>query len=387
MSVQRSRQLLAEVYAQLVSDKAALKALAATNQPLRVYAHDLAALTQQPNEVLGATDADVKETDRWLDEVEGMNGSLEKLDKELSLRTFLSGNRVTAADYSLFASLYDVVSTLPPGAQHAHPSLARYFSHMSHLAAGAQLDPPVVPFEPAFEGFPKIARGAGKEKKSKGEGQPSETQPEAAAGKQKKAKADKGGKGGKGAAVPVPDAGPQPSMVDMRVGRIVDIGKHPDADALYLEKVDFGEPEGPRTILSGLVNFVPIDEMRDRMVVGICNLKPVAMRGIKSYGMLLCATSKDGKEGGIDPVSPPEGSVPGDVIFVDGYQGMQPLEQMNPKKKVFEAIQPDYMTTDTKQAAWYGPLPDAPDGDKAPLLLCTERGPCFSKKFAGATLS
>lgn len=38
--------------------------------------------------------------------------------------------------------------------------------------------------------------------------------------------------------------------------------------------VDVGE-EQPRTILSGLVQNVPIEEMRDRMVITMCNLKPV----------------------------------------------------------------------------------------------------------------
>jgi len=28
---------------------------------------------------------------------------------------------------------------------------------------------------------------------------------------------------------------PQPSMIDLRIGKIVEISKHPDADSLYLE--------------------------------------------------------------------------------------------------------------------------------------------------------
>ena len=40
--------------------------------------------------------------------------------------------------------------------------------------------------------------------------------------------------------------------------------KHPDAESLYVEKIDLGEPSGPRTIVSGLVDFVPIEEMKDR---------------------------------------------------------------------------------------------------------------------------
>lgn len=46
----------------------------------------------------------------------------------------------------------------------------------------------------------------------------------------------------------------------------------------------------PRTIVSGLVNYVPIEEMKDRMVVVLCNLKPAKMRGVESCGMVLCAS-------------------------------------------------------------------------------------------------
>ena len=35
-----------------------------------------------------------------------------------------------------------------------------------------------------------------------------------------------------------------------RVGRIVEISQHPDAEKLYVEKIDLGEPT-PRTIVSG----------------------------------------------------------------------------------------------------------------------------------------
>jgi tRNA-binding EMAP/Myf-like protein len=37
--------------------------------------------------------------------------------------------------------------------------------------------------------------------------------------------------------------------------------KHPEADSLYVEQIDVGESE-PRTIVSGLVNFVPLEKMQ-----------------------------------------------------------------------------------------------------------------------------
>ncbi len=35
----------------------------------------------------------------------------------------------------------------------------------------------------------------------------------------------------------------------------------------------------PRVVVSGLARFVPLEQLQDRMVVVLCNLKPVNMRG------------------------------------------------------------------------------------------------------------
>ena len=50
------------------------------------------------------------------------------------------------------------------------------------------------------------------------------------------------------------------SRLDLRVGKIVGVKKHPDADSLYIEEVDVGEGQ-VRTIVSGLVKHVPIEEV------------------------------------------------------------------------------------------------------------------------------
>jgi tRNA-binding EMAP/Myf-like protein len=46
------------------------------------------------------------------------------------------------------------------------------------------------------------------------------------------------------------------------VGKILKAWKHPEADSLYVEEVDVGEAEGPRTICSGLVKYVPEEELQ-----------------------------------------------------------------------------------------------------------------------------
>lgn len=136
--------------------------------------------------------------------------------------------------------------------------------------------------------------------------------------------------------------------LDFRVGKIVEVSKHPDAESLYLEKIDCGEAQ-PRTVVSGLVKFVPIEEMQNRMVVVMCNLKPAKMRGVTSEAMVMCASTPEK----VEVLSPPPTAVPGDLVHCDGYV-RNPEPQLNPKKKVFETCAPDLTTNDSLQACYKG---------------------------------
>lgn len=136
--------------------------------------------------------------------------------------------------------------------------------------------------------------------------------------------------------------------LDMRVGRIVEVAKHPDADSLYVEQIECGE-DRPRTVVSGLVKFVPIEQMQGRMVVILCNLKPAKMRGVLSEAMVMCASSPEA----VEVLTPPAGSVPGDLVHCDGYV-RAPDAQLNPKKKIFETCAPDLKTNDALAACYKG---------------------------------
>ncbi|KAH9544447.1 hypothetical protein CY35_13G120400 [Sphagnum magellanicum] len=64
------------------------------------------------------------------------------------------------------------------------------------------------------------------------------------------------------AAVAAADVASDLDLLDIRVGKILKAWKHPEADSLYVEEVDVGEAEGPRTICSGLVKYVPEEELQ-----------------------------------------------------------------------------------------------------------------------------
>ncbi|MDR1466174.1 MAG: methionine--tRNA ligase [Treponema sp.] len=79
--------------------------------------------------------------------------------------------------------------------------------------------------------------------------------------------------------------------VDLRVAQIVNVERHPNADKLYIETLDVGGET--RIIVSGLVPFYKPDELLNKHIVVVYNLKPVRLRGVESRGMLLAASTKD----------------------------------------------------------------------------------------------
>ncbi|KAI6122500.1 hypothetical protein EDD16DRAFT_1477244 [Pisolithus croceorrhizus] len=378
----------------------------------------------------GKTDADKAEVIGWIDKVAVGDAAkaenFQDLDAFLTPRTYVVSNYFTAADVALYGALHPTLSQLQPSQYYATPAITRYFDHIqlkpSVLSAARALSPAfsLVTFD--LDSAPKIERKAELPKKKEKPPKPTDQQPQGTENaenvrdtevskegatvsnkeqkppKEKKEKKEKNkdtgaatqaeGSKKKGGTAPAKkpaedDGEPVPSMIDMRVGHIVDVKKHPDADSLYIEQIDLGEETGPRTVVSGLVNYIPIERMRDKYLVAICNLKPANMRGVKSFAMVLAATSKDGKEGGIELIQPPPGAKPGDRVYFEGpeYENAQPLSQLNPKKKIFETIQPGFTTLETKEAAWINP------DTKSAHRIRTKDGVCVAPTFVGASLS
>jgi methionine--tRNA ligase beta chain len=141
------------------------------------------------------------------------------------------------------------------------------------------------------------------------------------------------------------------SRVEMRVGKILEVSKHPEADSLYVEKVDCGEESGPRTIVSGLVKYCTAEHLLNREVVVLMNLKPRALKGITSNGMLLCASSADHSQ--VDPLAPPRGCAVGDQITFQGHQ-VAPMAAGNRASKAFSKIAADLFVDAEGRATYQG---------------------------------
>ena len=100
-----------------------------------------------------------------------------------------------------------------------------------------------------------------------------------------KAAGDAGGgqaKGGEPAGTPCLDTASDDviTCLDIRVGELKNVRRHPAAEKLYVEDIDIGE-ETPRQVCSGLVDYIPQDQMEGPCLV-VCNLKSRKMQGTDS---------------------------------------------------------------------------------------------------------
>jgi methionyl-tRNA synthetase len=82
--------------------------------------------------------------------------------------------------------------------------------------------------------------------------------------------------------------------VDLRVGQVVSAERVKGADKLLHMKIDIGE-EQPRTIVAGIAESYPPEELLGRKVVIVANLHPRKLRGIESNGMIVAASLEGGK--------------------------------------------------------------------------------------------
>jgi methionyl-tRNA synthetase len=99
--------------------------------------------------------------------------------------------------------------------------------------------------------------------------------------------------------------------VELRVARITEIRKHPEAEKLYIETVDLGTER--RQIVSGLVPYYKEEELSGRNVILVANLKPAMLRGVESNGMLLAA-----QEGKTVEVLFADHASPGERVLLSG---------------------------------------------------------------------
>lgn len=156
------------------------------------------------------------------------------------------------------------------------------------------------------------------------------------------------------------------AALNLKVGKVVDVQQHPNADKLYLMKVDVGKTI---TMVSGLKEFYSADELKKKVLVIVTNLEPATIRGVKSEGMLLAA-----EEGDQLALLTPERDLPSGTQIASG---MEPGEKMVPFK--------EFQKLEIRAGK---PVP----GDSGSLDLgnrkvkCTVAAPMPDKKYAAFVL-
>ncbi|GFP89376.1 probable methionine--tRNA ligase [Phtheirospermum japonicum] len=152
------------------------------------------------------------------------------------------------------------------------------------------------------------------------------------------------------------------SLLKIQIGYICKAWKHPSADSLLVEEIDVGEAKC-RQVVSGLAKYCTPEELTNRRVVLITNVKPGKLRDVMSQGLVLCASNSDHTS--VEPLLAPEGAKAGECVTFSGHDG-KPEEVLNPKKKQLDKITP-HLFTDDKGVATFKGVP-----------FMTSSGPCTS---------
>ena len=106
-------------------------------------------------------------------------------------------------------------------------------------------------------------------------------------------------------------------ILELKVGKVIEVKDHHQADKLWILKVDIGSEK--IQLCAGLKPYYPQkDDLLNKHLVVITNLKPTKLRGEISQGMLLAVD--DGTNVGIliAPKTPP-----GSNVIAEGITGVE----------------------------------------------------------------
>ena len=258
-----------------------------------------------------------------------------ELNKSLLLETFIGASlNITVCDILAYSVLAPHLNNLSNADKTENCNVLRWADHIQSLPGIKETAKNLkLTFSLPYEQFVLTVEGPVDKKQAKKD-------------KKEKAKQEKAGK----------QKEPQKevhhmSKVDIRVGKVVNIFPNPEGDKLYNEEIDLGNGE-IRKIASGLRGRVDINDLKDSLVVVICNLEPRNLKGWQSHGMILCASAEEGHDGKVEPLRPPKDSQPGDLVYI----GDLPREPVADKKCPWSKVAKDLKVNENLQATYKGEL-------------------------------
>ncbi|NQV04425.1 MAG: methionine--tRNA ligase subunit beta [Candidatus Omnitrophica bacterium] len=96
--------------------------------------------------------------------------------------------------------------------------------------------------------------------------------------------------------------------LSMKIARIKEVKDHPNADKLYVIKVDIGGEE--REVVAGIKKAYKPEDLKEKLVVVVDNLETATIRGVESKGMILA--TQDGDK--LAVLSPDKDISPGSTV-------------------------------------------------------------------------
>ncbi|TVU36649.1 hypothetical protein EJB05_18591 [Eragrostis curvula] len=319
---------------------------------------------------------------------------LANINQELSQKSVLMGDglKPSVADIVVFATVHAFMSHLSDSELQKYPHVLRWIDYIQNVVDfGTTLEkinvtksvfnPPSHP-KKADKGDAELSskkqagqkvadksNGSADSKKAAGEIKAPEAKENPNAAKSNKSSGEKKkGQATEKAAEKAPEKAAEKdsecniSILNIQVGLIRKAWKHPSADSLLVEEIDLGDGN-VRQVVSGLAKYCSPEELTNRHVVLITNVKPGKLRDVMSAGLVLCASSED--HTAVEPLIPPEGAKIGERISFAGFDG-KPEDVLNPKKKQLDKITP-HLRTDENGIATFKGIP-----------FTTSAGPCKS---------
>ena len=147
--------------------------------------------------------------------------------------------------------------------------------------------------------------------------------------------------------------GEDATRIALKACRILSVDLHPNADSLFVCKVDCGDEDNePRTVVAGLAGKFSLDNLINKQVVCLTNLKPARLVGIESTGMILASEDTDGK---LLLLGVPEGVADGELLYFEGYEGKGEPDVMLKSKgavKVWDRVKAQLVGTTAGEAVY-----------------------------------
>ncbi|XP_042416756.1 aminoacyl tRNA synthase complex-interacting multifunctional protein 1-like [Zingiber officinale] len=277
--------------------------------------------------------------------------ALKHLNEELNLKSVLldNGLKPSEADIVVFAAVHSCVIRLANTSMQKFPNVIRWMDYIQDKEDFGGVFAKIMVDKPEFIPI-EIAK-----KKNSGDNKANGPSGKDSGANEKKKKTLEKETAEK-------DAESNISILSIQIGIIRKASKHPSADSLLVEEIDLGDGN-LRQVVSGLAKFYSPEDLVNRRVVLVTNVKPGKLRDFMSAGLVLCASNEDHTV--VEPLIPPEGALLGERVSFSGYDG-KPEDVLNPKKKQLEKITPHLYTNEEGVATFKG------------IAFMTSAGPCKS---------